>query len=45
LAAAPERDAVVVIDSAPCRTGSFERLTSAQEVHTAIRDMWLPARR
>ncbi|MDP1648458.1 MAG: S-methyl-5-thioribose-1-phosphate isomerase [Rubrivivax sp.] len=42
LVAAPERDAVVVIDqrALPHRL-RFERLTSAQDVHTAIRDMWL----
>ena len=42
LAAVPERDAVVVIDqrALPHRL-VFERLGSAQDVHTAIRDMWL----
>ncbi len=42
LVAAPERDAVVVIDqrALPHRL-QFERLASALDVVTAIRDMWL----
>jgi methylthioribose-1-phosphate isomerase len=42
LAAAPGRDAVVVIDQRelPHRL-QFERLASAQDVYTAIRDMWV----
>ncbi|HSQ72590.1 MAG TPA: S-methyl-5-thioribose-1-phosphate isomerase, partial [Rubrivivax sp.] len=42
LAAAPGRDAVVVIDqrALPHRL-AFETLRSVEEVHAAIRDMWV----